>query len=235
MAVERAAAMSSFYRNLDLVDVSNMTFEVVSSEEMTLGSDMVFLMRVTNSANSERKVNVMATVTSVQYTGLAAVNNIYQQPTTVSIRPFSCNETKLRIPYKDYQESLSEFCIFRLFVLWFVVETNQYHCQTHDIQLVKPSLKIKLPETVNVGEQFELEVNFTNPLPKTLNCCEIIVDAHNLSQHPVTHCHESIRQHAQCKLITRLNATQTGIKQIVVTFYSTELYDVAGSAFINVV
>jgi len=232
-AVWRAIKEGSSRQDVYTVDVEDMTFDLIERDDTQLGQSFDVTLKCNNESTEARTVKITLTASIVYYTGVP-VKNIKSQSFSCKCPAKASGEVTMNVKPEEYISKLVDMCLIKISSMVQVEETNQFHCEADDFRLLKPDIVVKVPSEVKVGEEYEVEYSFKNPLPRSLTKCVFEVEGASL-QRPRQLKHNSVGPHAEAKGSVKLQALIPGDKEIIVNFDSKELSDLAGSSKFKVV
>lgn len=231
-AVWRAAKEGSTRKDVYEVKIKDMSFDLINKEDTMIGQPIEVVLKVHNKSMDLRNVKATLTGSIIYYTGVP-VKSIKSETYNVKVPSGADGEVKMTLKVDDYLDKLVDMANIKMSCMVQVKETNQFHCDSDDFRLLKPELTLKAPAEVKVGEEYEVEVSFTNPLPRSLTKCEFEIEGAGVIKTQKFK-HNTIGPHAEGKVVAKVTARKAGQREIVASFDSKELADVCGSTLIKV-
>ncbi|XP_060561323.1 hemocyte protein-glutamine gamma-glutamyltransferase-like isoform X2 [Ruditapes philippinarum] len=215
------STLAGFYET----KAEDVTFELKANPDVFMGDTMKYCLELKNTSSDKRVVNGTLSLASSYYTGVTYRN----------IRDFSIDGTVLQpgeqkcidveVGVDEYLDKLTDHCICKISCMCLVEETKQTFANLDELRLRKPHLTIKAPETGKVGNEFEVEVSFVNPLPVTLTNCELRVDGPGV-QKPTKYKQQNVNAGATYTGKFNMCPKKPGDREIVVYFNCTQIYAV---------
>ncbi|KAK7115370.1 protein-glutamine gamma-glutamyltransferase K-like [Littorina saxatilis] len=206
----------------------DVKFELDFDAENTyVGSDFVVKVRCSNTGKEQRHVDGVLYASTMYYTGIVA-ENVGKASLKVSLHPGETKQVDINVDPKVYIDKLKDGCMLGVSSMVRVSETNQVFTQKDSMRLRKPHLVIKALNESKVGEELELHVSFTNPMPTTLTDCVLGVEATGImrgEQFPQW----DVRPNGTFTTTFKVKPRKQGKRQIVFIFSSTQLGDVNGT------
>ncbi|CAL1532742.1 unnamed protein product [Lymnaea stagnalis] len=237
-AEERAAVLRANQTGSNRKDIykqkpGDVDFNLVQDRKETLvGDNFQLKLKMSNKTSNKRTVSGRMEVRTMYYTGVLAdlVKSVVFTDVDVSSNPGKI-EIEIEAKEGDYSAKLRDCCMLDVTIWAVVKETEQYFVKKEDFRLLKPNLAIKAPSSVKLGEEFDAEVSFTNPLNQPLTKCFLVVDglaqSREISQSKV-----SAKSNFTAKIT--IKPTKKGNCQLIVIFNSQPLEDIHGSQQIKV-
>ncbi|KAJ8303349.1 hypothetical protein KUTeg_019745 [Tegillarca granosa] len=217
----------------DQPENADVKFELKERDCVMYGQNFEVTLKITNESKSERTVSGCINVNTVKYTGQMHEKVKKEKYTDVVVAPGESKMLTVPVTFDDYMEKLVEQCEFELCELFTVKETNQTSVENINFRLTKPILIIKAPPDAQVGKSFNVDVSFTNPLPVSLNCCELSIEGPGL-QKPIVHRKRNVGSYATFTDHFVLTPMKKGIREILVSFNATEIEMIEGDTEILV-
>jgi len=214
-------------------DNPDVTFTLEDSEKINIGEDIEIDMMVRNNSDEKRTIDVTVVLSSIFYTGAVSTEVKTEQFDAV-INAKGEHKITMTVPDEVYRPKLVEQCCMKVDAKASVRETKQIFSDEDTFELAKPGLEVIAPDSVKAKEEFTLEVVFTNPLKDPLTkgffSCEMARTANKKEPlKKVISPNQKIT-----KKITMMAPKKPCCRELLVSFTSTELYEITGSATINV-
>jgi len=222
------------WRQSDLysVDIKDMTFDLTDWEDTMIGQPFSVVLKVKNDNTLNRTVKVTLTASVVYYNGVMA-RMIKSESYEVQIKGKKEGVIKMNVTPEEYLDKLVDMAIIKMSTMVRVLETNQYYCEDDDFRFLKPEIVVKAPAEVKVGDTYDVEFSFTNPLPYAMTMCQWEVEGAGL-QKPRRLYQPNVERGEVAKKTTIMQAKTPGDREIIVNFDSTELMSVMGTATVKV-
>eukprot|EP00918_Siedleckia_nematoides_P033728 GHVU01073272.1.p1 GENE.GHVU01073272.1~~GHVU01073272.1.p1 ORF type:complete len:769 (-),score=118.27 GHVU01073272.1:951-3257(-) len=211
---------------------ADLHFELVEKDETMIGEAFDVTLKVKNSSSSERNVKVILTAAIVYYTGVY-VTDVKKEVIKVKCAPNSDGVATMTVKCEDYLDRLVDMASLKISCMAKVEETEQMYCHADDFRLRKPHLTITAPSEMTVGQEYDVELSFKNPLPRALTKCEFEVEGSGL-QKLQKYKQATVGPHAEAKLTVKLKPRRAGQHELIAEFDAKELADVNGSLSILV-
>lgn len=232
-AAVRRANVHSTREGLYETKALDVTFDLCSDPNTFIGDTVKFCLKVKNNSTSKRTVNGTIVLSSTYYTGVA-YKDVKEHDIDKTV--LAANEEKsidVNVEVTDYLDKLTDHCICQISCLCLVDETKQTFAETEELRLRKPHLTIQAPETAIVGQKFEVEVSFENPLPVTLTKCELRVEGPGI-QRPVIFKQPNVAAKQTFTGKIELNPVKPGSREIIVYFNCAQISSVNVAYSLNI-
>jgi len=208
----------------------DVEFKVIHAADGLLGKDFGLTLSMTNKNDSARTVAVSIHVNSIYYTGIIA-NLIKSDLQDIHLEAHETQTINMSVSADEYAEKLVEFALLKIYVMAQVNETQQIYSEEADFSFDKPSLALNLKAEGNVlkvGQSYDLDIGFTNPLNLTLTEASFSLESPNLTSGLVTFKVKDVKPFETVNVVRRLTAKKVGETTVVVVFNSNQLIDVNG-------
>ena len=123
--------------------------------------------------------------------------------------------------------------MMKVYAIATVKETQQTWSEEDDFAVEKPHLNIVTNSDIQVGVEFTVEIQFTNPINRVLEDCSFTIEGPGIAR-PMTIQFRNIQPGESITHILRFMPQKSGPRTIVVVFHSRQLIDVVGSKQVNV-
>ncbi|KAL4235097.1 hypothetical protein ACF0H5_006735 [Mactra antiquata] len=184
-AEERAAVRNATTTTSNYL-VSNtktdVTFELEYNADTFIGDTIKVSLKMTNTSTETRTINGTFTLASMYYTG--AIFKVIEKNKMNSLKLQSKEDKviEIEVAVEEYLSKLTDHCMCKMSGICLVKETHQVFSELEELRLRKPHLDLKAPSECVVGEKYEVEASFVNPLPVTLTKCELRVEGPRLQK-----------------------------------------------------
>ncbi|KAI0217047.1 Protein-glutamine gamma-glutamyltransferase K [Lamellibrachia satsuma] len=167
-AVHNAFTRSSRRKHIEVNHNQDVLFKLKVPHTVLIGSDLKVSLDVENTANENRTAKVCLTFVMTYYTGIPS-ERILTENYEKKLTPNGASKLMVNVPYASYKNMLMREAIVTVFLKCSVPKSDQTFAHMDTIRLMKPCLRVQVkPEKVQVGEDFELIISFTNSLPHQL-------------------------------------------------------------------
>ncbi|KAL4235095.1 Transglutaminase/protease-like ues [Mactra antiquata] len=198
-----------------------------------VGVDIEVELKITNTCSEDRTVSATFVLHSIDYT--SAMHKTIDEKEIINMN-FASKEVKvftIKSKCKDYLPCLIDYYKVGIKAIGIVQETKQVIHQVEDFRMSKPTLNITAPATVTVGQTFEVEVDFVNPLGKTLTECELEVAGLGL-QNMGTYKQGDVLEGQMFKFTFKMTAGKPGHREIIASFKCKQISNMKGDRGIQV-
>ncbi|XP_055892689.1 hemocyte protein-glutamine gamma-glutamyltransferase-like isoform X1 [Biomphalaria glabrata] len=224
VAVLRANQVGSNRKDIYIQKSNDIEFSVDQDESATfVGGNFELRFRMKNGGVEVRTVTGRIEVKSMYYTGVVAEPVTSNPFGPVTINPGEEQSVFVVATQADYDGKLKDCCMLDVTIWAVVQETEQYFTKKDDFRLRKPHLAIKAPSEAVSGQQFTVDVSFTNPLNRDLTNCYVVVDGLAQSfKFPQTNVAANSTFMATLPIIP----TKVGKTDLIISFNSDQLEDI---------
>ncbi|XP_031574410.1 protein-glutamine gamma-glutamyltransferase K-like [Actinia tenebrosa] len=213
---------------------SDVTFEILTSDNIMIGDDVKIELSVKNDSNARRTVQVTIVTKISFYTGITT-RDLKNVNKVVTLARGQETSVLLSISVDEYLKMAPDASIKTYFKAK-VKETGQVFCDMDDIEFNKPELIAMIPYKVGKNEEFEVSFQFTNPLPIKLTNANLNVENSRMIPSSIT---KSIRKaigpNDEVSIPVILESKKKGKRYIDASFHSDQLSGVRGEFEITVV
>ncbi|XP_075229333.1 hemocyte protein-glutamine gamma-glutamyltransferase-like isoform X2 [Lycorma delicatula] len=129
-----------FYELPDAAE-SDVTFELVDITKINIGDNFSIIVKLNNTSNEVRNIQVALSTGSVFYTGVKA-HQIKKASDSFKMQPNSKEQLKLNVTAEEYLDKLVEYCLLKMYVIATVHETKQTWAGEDDFQVIVPNILI---------------------------------------------------------------------------------------------
>lgn len=219
---------------------TDVVFKFLHEADLSLGQDIEVKLSAKNTNKTyARKVKAVTfNFQKQKYTGeIVSLIQSVKLDEEKELKPGQQHEFQCVLKHNEYLGKLEEEKCMCLQAYAMVEKTRRCPMEScvksHDIELGDPELKVKLPEKVKKGEEFEAEVTLNNPLSEELQNCMIGYESGGFPHK------DNIKQDNVPKMGTftgkfTLKAKRCGEFTVTFKFDSKQLRFVTGSAGIVV-
>ena len=117
-----------------------------------------------------------------------------------------------------------------------VLGANQYFFKKESFFIDRPDVNIHCPSSVTLGEEFPLEISFTNTLNIPLTECRLILSGPGLqSVRPVKLYKSTIDAGETVNQTINFRARVLGVREVVALLHTRQIQNITGSASMKVV
>jgi transglutaminase 1 len=135
---------------------------------------------------------------------------------------------RIRVNPDDYLDKLVDYSMIKIYAIATVKETQQTWSEEDDFTVEKPQLTVNVRGEVQVGREYGLEIQFSNPINRVLQDCAFTIEAPGLTR-PMQIKFRDIQPGESISHVLRFVPQRAGPRTIVVVFHSRQLIDVVGS------
>jgi len=235
-AVKRSTKFDFFNQIYDATGCDDIVVELEDTDKLQVGQDVVVKLRAENKGKAKREVSLGVTISSMYYTGVVH-DEIQTKSCDVTLSPGEKETVTLTVAPEVYWPKVVDMCYFKVYCIGMVKDSNQTFIHEDKFVLNKPEIEIKAPTEVKAGEDFQVELCFKNPLPISLTKCTFTLEGASLYQ-AITLNHRAIAAGRDGKVVMSVACKKAGkkqkLKELIASFDSRELGDLAGSAQIKV-
>lgn len=229
VAVLRANQVGSTRKDIYTEGPKDVEFELVSdATNQFVGDDFVVTLSCKNNSQETRTLCGTMKARTMFYTGVVADEVGSEKLNGVAIPPGQKKDVVVTVTARDYERHLKDGCMLSVSCLAKVTETEQIFVDIEEMRLRKPHLQIKSPATVKLGDELEIQLSFTNPMPSTLTKCYLEVECPgitDLTKYP----QRDVLSKGTFLTTLKLKPQKPGPKQIVAIFNSSVLEDINGT------
>ncbi|KAK2155991.1 hypothetical protein LSH36_224g02007 [Paralvinella palmiformis] len=211
----------------------DVKFELRQKDDVMVGNTFDVTLRAQNTSRKLRHVHAVVTLKSAYYTGVVHKSVVKRQHFDFEVPGIRAEEVVMRVSFEEYQHVIVDQIGFIIDVLATVSETNQLTPLQDTYRLRRPDLTIQAPDTVRVGETFDVVIKFESTMPIHLTQCQWMVDGPGLGE-TIKKTHKELEPYDSAELKLSFVARKPGERTIVAGFDSKELRDVSGSQLVRV-
>ncbi|XP_064598835.1 hemocyte protein-glutamine gamma-glutamyltransferase-like [Liolophura sinensis] len=224
-AIRTGSKRKEIYEDHGTEDVA---FDLVDKDIHYMGKDFDVVAKMENKSGKERNIVIHLMASVVRYTG-EVESKIKAETFHVKLAKKECKEVVMKVTTRDYLYKLVDHAQGRISCQANVDETDQVYTEVDTFRLVKPTLDIKVPSEVKLGQSVEVEVSFLNSLPQTLTDCVLTVEGPGL-QKPTDFQLQNLPPNGTLRARVRLTPFRAGERQLLVSFNSRQMKSVDGFA-----
>nr|XP_006824931.1 PREDICTED: hemocyte protein-glutamine gamma-glutamyltransferase-like [Saccoglossus kowalevskii] len=233
VAVLEATKHVSSGKRLYNVGKKDVKFRIKTMDDAMVGEDIEFRVKIVNENKDEsREIFINVTCYSVRYTGVR-VHEIFKNKEEFTLAAEETKFHKVVISADEYRDKLTESATLKFFVLAGVRSTGQTFTGHYDYQLTRPQLNVEVPPEVRQKDSFEVQLSFTNPLPKLLQECLFRLESPGMEGHMKIK-YRDVAPSGEALLRVKLIAKRPGTRQIIASFHSKQLTGLTGMATFKV-
>ncbi|KAH9407269.1 hypothetical protein TYRP_012819 [Tyrophagus putrescentiae] len=229
MAVLNAArgAGLSFLFEIPAPGKEDVEFDLLDIEKVVIGNPFFIQVEMANRVGSLRTVTLSLNANSFYQTGILA-KKIKNERHIIRLKPYQKEILRVRVDPEDYADKLVDFSLLKVYAVATVKETHQTWSEEDDFSVERPQIEINTRGPLEVGREFTLDVKLTNPVKRVLEDCSFTIEGPGLSR-PMRINFRNIMPGETVTNSIRLVPERGGARNIVVTFHSRQLIDVAGT------
>ncbi|WAR13579.1 TGMH-like protein [Mya arenaria] len=232
-AAVREANLHSTRAGMYETTAQDVAFDVTTNVDTFMGDDITVEIHLTNKSNHIRTSNGTLVLGSAYYTGVFYKELLNEKLKDIVLGPLEEKKLEFLVKAEDYLGSLVDHCLITISCVCVVKETRQHFVGRDELRLRKPHLTVKAPASAKVGEKFNVEVTFVNPLKLTLTNCELRAEGPGL-QKPAIYKQSNVNANAEFKGTFDMTPVKAGKRAIVVYFNSRQISAVTASHSITV-
>lgn len=212
----------------------DVSFDLQEIDKIMIGQPFSVTVRVQNKNTSEvRTVGAVLSASTVYYTGVLA-RKVTRQRGNFTLKPNQSEVLQITISADEYLDKLVDYAQMKIYAIATVQETQQTWAEEDDFTVQKPRLTLQSPETLRVGQEFQLVIRLTNPLNRHLTDCLFTLEGPGLSA-PYRVKFRDISPLESVVHFERLVPQRPGNRVIMANFSSRQLVEVIGSKHVNVI
>eukprot|EP00092_Neocalanus_flemingeri_P003560 GFUD01003818.1.p1 GENE.GFUD01003818.1~~GFUD01003818.1.p1 ORF type:complete len:762 (+),score=203.77 GFUD01003818.1:286-2286(+) len=206
--------------------------QIFDLEKCSFGKPYKVGVYLHNRSTQDRTVKVVLSSSSVFYTGVKA-HLVKKGSGQFKLKGNEEEKFSMEIFPEDYMSRVVDMCFMKNFVFLSVAETDQAWSSEDDFVLEKPDLNLWVQEGLRVGEIFNLEISFTNPLDLHLTKCEFNIEAPGVVKAQEIS-FRNINPGEDVKAVIPLKARNMGKSTLMVVFNALELFDITGTKKVSI-
>lgn len=213
-------------------EVDDVEFTVEDLERVPIGEGFTVTLNCKNVSEAKRTVSVVMTSTSMYYTGAPAYP-IKRREGEIVLEVGETKSMTMDVTYGDYYEKLVEHAMIKNLAICTVAETSYAWVGDDAMEIQKPDIKIEILSEAVAGQPLALRISFTNPLPITLRRCKLEVDGPGLLR-PKTIEISNVGPNDLMVHEMKVFPKKPKHCTVVVTFNSSQLYNLSGSTQVTI-
>ncbi|XP_076449459.1 hemocyte protein-glutamine gamma-glutamyltransferase-like [Babylonia areolata] len=235
IALRRAQQLSSSpYDYLEEDSPQDVHFQLLYDADNTyVGDKFTLTLQCRNSSQQARTVEGTVSVKTMFYTGVQADDVVRHPFKGVLLEGGKSERVEVMVKEDDYLGKLKDMCHLSFTAMAKVTETGQIFTETSEARLRKPHLQIQGPSTAKVGEKFEVQVTFNNPLSQELTACYLELEAAGFTK--ANYPQSDVDGKGTFSHSLKLTPNKKGPREIVFIFNSKQLEDINGTHAVFVV
>lgn len=217
---------------LPSVAEEDVNFSIEDIDRIHIGQDFSVTVKAQNTSEKVRSVTIVLKAGSTYYTG-APAKPITEAAGDFALQPGQSKTLSLPVPYEKYYDKLVEHAMVKMVAHCRVKETSYAWVGDDCFEVTKPDVLVQPLESASVGRRFRIRLSFTNPLPKDLHECVLVVDGPGLTR-PKTIPISDVSAEKEMTYEHAIVPRKVGSFVLVATFNSNELQNLTGSVRIEV-
>ncbi|CAB4006660.1 -glutamine gamma-glutamyltransferase 4 [Paramuricea clavata] len=152
-------------------------------EDLRVGKPITCVMNVKNKSKESVTVNLTGVISSIRYTGDVWSLVKKEKFENVEIGGGSTVVKEIKLEPDEYISNLTDLNCLKFISIAKVLENKKFYVDETKFQLFnQDSIQIKFNKSpLQVGEETEVEVSFTNPLPIRLSYIKISIEGAGLA------------------------------------------------------
>ncbi|XP_030068961.1 protein-glutamine gamma-glutamyltransferase E [Microcaecilia unicolor] len=192
-------------------------FKLVASP--IVGQDINLILNLKNVTPEFKSVKVSISGSSILYTG-RPTRELLKEFRSVFLSPYQEEKIPIQIYYSEYEKYLSMPNMIQVSAMCEVKNGGKLVVRK-DISLENPSINIKVIGQVVLNKLATAEVSFTNPLPKPVDDCIVLIEGSGLITGQLTGQLSYLRPKQNTKFRVEFTPYRTGYRQLLVEIKST--------------
>ncbi|XP_045193134.2 protein-glutamine gamma-glutamyltransferase K-like isoform X1 [Mercenaria mercenaria] len=232
-AAVRQANLASTRPGVYESKAEDVEFYLKPNHDIFMGDTIKFSLVLKNTSDNKRTVHGHLTLSSTTYTGVLHQKIRDRNIDKTILQPKEEESIDMEVEVNEYLDKLTDHCICKIACMCIVDETKQTFADMEELRLRKPHLAIKAPQTCKLGQTFEAEVSFANPLPVPLTKCTLRVEGPGL-QRPVIYKQPNVDAKAKYSGKFEMTPKKRGTRDIIVYFNCDQINSVNVSHEINI-
>uniref|UniRef100_UPI00358EFDF0 protein-glutamine gamma-glutamyltransferase K n=1 Tax=Myxine glutinosa TaxID=7769 RepID=UPI00358EFDF0 len=233
IAVELACKHGSRADFFTASNPSEVTVHVKTDERAVMGNDVIMSVVLQNLAESSRQVCLTLQVQVMYYTGVCSTM-CKREKFKVNLDPKKEHTVDLQLNRSEYLDLLKEQCGLLCYVTGRVVETKQPIACHHSFRLCVPRLHISCTRSTEVGKEVEAVIEFTNPLPRTLQAVELRIEGPGLHSERLAKI-GNVGPGEKLQWRETFKPVRPGLRKLIGSLSCTQLTQVHGEAEVEVI
>lgn len=210
----------------------DVDFKVQLPEGVMIGQDFTLTVTMTNNSKESRKLYLAITGSTIYYTGVKKAR-VVKKTEYETLAAGKSKTITVKLDSDEYLPQLTEFAGFNFFIMGKISETKQVFSKQFDTVLDKPTIAITAEEEIHTGTPFHATVKFSNPLPYALHDCRFLVEGPGIEGYKEEKI-RSVKEGEDLVHKIKLTPKRPGSRMLMVSFTSTELRGIKGSAVLTV-
>nr|XP_060627738.1 protein-glutamine gamma-glutamyltransferase E-like [Anolis sagrei ordinatus] len=206
-------------------------FKVQSPPEV--GQDVQLVLQLTNQASKARTLTANMTAWSIVYTG-KAIHEVWKDSLALTLGPKEEKAYPIKISYAEYQQHLTTDNMIRATAVCHIKDGNDAVIE-RDISLDNPTITLKVPGQVKVGQVVKVEVVFTNPLAEAVSSCVLLAEGSDLLEGEIRKEVPTVKGKESARITFEATPKKKGTKQLLANFSCDKFTDIKAFQVIKVV
>ncbi|KAI0232073.1 hypothetical protein LSAT2_017573 [Lamellibrachia satsuma] len=196
---------------------------------------MTVVLTAKNDSTETRHISVVMCAMARYYTGVSA-EELGETTMELDLEPGEQKDAEWFCEGVKFICLLDEDATIGFYVTAFVRETEQVFTTQKVIDFDKPDLEMEVSSNrVNIGQQFEVVIRFTNPLDLTLTKCVVNLEGPGIQDDLNIQLHRSIKPGETMSQKVKLTPKYRGKRELIANFHSERLVGITGSVVVDVV
>ncbi|XP_052818766.1 hemocyte protein-glutamine gamma-glutamyltransferase-like isoform X2 [Mya arenaria] len=211
----------------------DVVFKLENKEFEYIGADFYVKAHVTNTSSESRDVHVVLSCEAVHYNGRR--HSLFKKlEWKLTLGPTQEEQLKLPIYADDYIGRLAEHTCARQVGYFRCEDTDQIAACVDEFLFEKPHLELSVEETVHKNSNFELKLQFKNPLHKQLTACAVSVEGAGLESSVFIRNFKNVPALCEWTGVVNLLPVQGKSLAISATFHCQQMFDIVGFLSVRV-
>ncbi|RWS30477.1 hemocyte protein-glutamine gamma-glutamyltransferase-like protein [Leptotrombidium deliense] len=209
-----------------------VAIEIIAVKKAAIGSKVTILIKVKSLSLKTQTVTLGIKITSVYYDGQDSKTLVERQFSGLKLAAHSTKRLQVILDQNDYVDKLEAFNTNRIEAV-VMTEDGHFAHAVQKLSFTVPKLHITCPKVVGVNEEFILKAEFKNPFNKTLKNCKFTYEGSRIEKNEVNLNDVTVGERVAIEL--RIKARYPRNETIIVTFVSSSLKDVEGTANVQII
>ncbi|XP_053402741.1 hemocyte protein-glutamine gamma-glutamyltransferase-like [Mercenaria mercenaria] len=223
------------YRRIPKVQEPNsLDVEFNMTTDMQRCGNFSAIMKIKNSSDESRKVDVHMSALSCRYTGIPTTELKDTSSATV-LEPNAETEVSLQLKCVDYIGNVDSDSHLNLYAIAQVKETGQHFILQEPAWIEKPHLELKTEGNAHVGKVFDVVIKLINPLSVPLTGGLLNIEGPGMQRTSQVKVKKALAPGEELRETVQMKSRRLGRKEIIASFQCRQLSDVTGVIEIDVI
>ncbi|RWS03058.1 hemocyte protein-glutamine gamma-glutamyltransferase-like isoform X3, partial [Dinothrombium tinctorium] len=209
----------------------DVDFIIEADNDTLIGELIIVKIKLVNKWITEYRIDIFANESSEYCTGKEG-EMIYQRKDNINLASKQRKTIEFEIAPLHYIDKLLDLSILRITVSTLTIQTNRSLTKSMSVALRHPHLKLTADENVKIRKPFFLNITFSNPMPKTLTKCKIIIESRNYGPKEVPI--DDIPAKQAATIVKRIKLRKPGNEHFTANLHCKELSNILGLLEITV-